>query len=499
MRIVTSDTMRSIDHKTISEGHVEGRILMERAGVGAACEILNYAELLNKNFSSRFVIVCGKGNNGGDGYVVAQSLIEKGREVKILSVCPVNDLKGDALYHANRIDEQVSFELIDKDISFEQGDFIIDCLLGTGLSSDVKEPYRSVINSINESGCPVAALDIASGLNGNDGFIQGVAVKADITLTIGFPKTGLLKNDGPEYTGRLKCIDIGFPEEIAKEFPAEGEMVCEHELRKVFTRRAASSHKYEFGNVLVVGGSKNYGGAPFLAGGAAARAGSGMVSIYYPDSVFPSGADSLIKISADSSNSGCFAKKAALDIRPHFNKKDVVIIGPGMTGEKDELFILESVMKSELAVVADAGALSLLAHNSDLLKRKALTVLKPHTGELKRVLCGTGLSSACELAKKYKVFVLVKGQFSKLFTPEGECITNSTGCNSLATAGSGDVLAGIIGAFLSWNKNLQEAISSAIAVHGLCGEISGNGVYGSIADDFISLIPEIMKGLSPYT
>ena len=498
MRIITSDTMRSIDHKTISEGHVEGRILMERAGVGAAKEILRYSSLLNQNFSQRFVIVCGKGNNGGDGYVIAKYLSDQGKEVAIFSVCKVEDLKGDALHHAKLIPDELDFELVDGEVSFQTGDFIVDCLLGTGLSSDVKDPYYSIIKSINESPCPVASLDIASGLNGNDGKVQGIAVKADITLTVGFPKTGLLKNEGPEYTGRLKCIDIGFPEEIAAEFPMEGEMICEHELRKVFQRRHASSHKYQFGNVLVVGGSKNYGGAPFLASSAAARSGAGMVSVIYPQSVHSSGPSSLIKIPMPSTEQGVFSKKAALEIRNYLNKKDALVIGPGMVGEPEELFILETAMKSEIPVVADAGALSLLAANEILLKRETLTVLTPHTGELKKLLKGLNLESAKDLAEKFEIYVLVKGQFSELYTPEGECITNSTGCNALATAGSGDVLAGIIAAFISWNQDFKEAISAAIAVHGLCGEASPNGVYSSIADDFIEGIPKVLKSLSPY-
>ena len=497
MRIITSDTMRSIDHKTISEGHVEGRILMERAGIGAVKELLKYAALLNEKFCERFVILCGKGNNGGDGYVMAKALMEQGKRVKILSVCPLKELRGDALYHAELIADKVDFELIDEP-GFASGDFIVDCLLGTGLNSDVKEPYSSIIKSVNESGCPVASLDIASGLNGNDGSVHGIAVKADITLTIGFPKTGLLLGDGPEYTGRLKCIDIGFPDEIAKQFPHEGEMICEHELRKIFSRRSPSSHKYNFGNVLVIGGSRNYGGAPFLTGGAAARSGAGMVSVYYPDSVSASGADSLIKIPGPSSKEGCFAKKAALEVRNHFKKKDIIVIGPGMTGDREELYILETVMKSDMPVLADAGALNLLSENSDLFKRESLTVITPHAGELKKLLEGTGLKSARELAEKFKILVLEKGQFSELFTADGKSVRNSTGCNALATAGSGDVLAGITGAFISWNKDFFEAVISAMAVHGLCGEYSPNGVYGSLADDFIERIPFVLKSLSPH-
>ena len=498
MRIISSDTMRSIDNKTISEGHVEGRILMERAGLGASEEIFRYASSLDKKFRKCFVVVCGKGNNGGDGYVIARDLATRGNSVKVLSVCEIKDLKGDALYHAKLMPKEVPFKLILGSPVFEKGDFIIDCLLGTGLNSDVKEPYSSIIDSINTSGCPVAALDIASGLNGNTGEVQGLAVKADITLTIGLPKMGLFLGKGPEYTGRLKCVDIGFPDEIISQFEYEGELLCEHELRRFFKKRNPSSHKYKCGNVLVVGGSVNYGGAPFLAGRGAFRSGAGMVSVVYPNCVQPSGPDSLIKIPLESTKNGAFAKKVALDLRAHLEKKDVIVLGPGMTGTKDELYLVETVMKSEKIVVADAGAFNHLAENNHLLERKECTVLTPHSGELERLLKGIGLESAADLAKKFKVFVLLKGQFSQVYTPDGRMIRISTGCPALATAGSGDILAGIIAAFLSFSDNAEQAVTHAAAVHGLCGEYCKSGIFGSIADDFIEEIPAVLKSLSPY-
>ena len=498
MRIITSDTMRSIDNKTISEGHVEGRILMERAGLGASKEILRFASLLSEKFSQCFVVLCGKGNNGGDGYVIARDLHAKNKNVKVLSVCDIAELKGDALFHAKKLPKDVSFTILKETPEFSEGDFIIDCLLGTGLNSDVRDPYLSIIKAVNNSGCPVAALDISSGLNGNNGKVQGAAVKADITLTIGLAKTGLFLDDGPEYTGRLKCIDIGFPKKIIEQFDCEGEILCEHEMRPFFKRREHSSHKYNCGNVLVIGGSKNYGGAPFLAARAAVRSGAGMVSVIYPDSLQASGPDCLVKVPLKSSGNGNFSKKAALDLRPHMEKKSIIVLGPGMTSAKEELYLVETVMKSEKVVIADAGALHHLAANPDLLKREALTVLTPHTGELTRLLKRTGLKSAAELCEKYGVYVLVKGQFSELHVPAGGIIKNSTGCSALASAGSGDVLAGIIGAFLSFSEPGPKAISHAVALHGLCGEYVQKGTLGASADDFIEEIPKVLREISPF-
>ena len=499
MKIFTSDTMRSIDHKTISGGYVEGRILMERAGVGAAEEVLKFSRFLDPKFSQRFIVVCGKGNNGGDGYVMAKYFHEKGHNTKILSVCEIDDLSGDALFHARKLPKAVRFELIKDDITFESGDFIIDCLLGTGLNSEVRKPYSSIIESINSSGCPVAALDLASGLNGNDGKVLGVAVKADITLTIGFPKKGIFQNQGPEYSGRLKCIDIGFPQKLVDEFESAGELICEHELRNFFPRRGHDTHKYKCGNILIIGGSKNYSGAPMLAAGAAARSGAGMVTVAFPDSVVPSGPAGLIKVPLQSSKSGTFSRKSALEVRNLFDKKDVVVVGPGMTGDEEELYLMETIFNSKKTVVADAGALLHLAKKPELLNREAVTVITPHAGELKRLLEKIGDRDTKELALRGKCFVVVKGQYTEVISPNGETVKNSTGCSALAVAGSGDVLSGMIGAFLGWSeKRALETVSAAVAVHGLCGEVSQFGTYGNTADDLIDHIPVVMKGLSPF-
>lgn len=499
MKIFTSDTMRSIDHKTISGGYVEGRILMERAGVGAAKEVLKFSEHLDSRFSQRFVIVCGKGNNGGDGYVMAKFFHENNRDVKILSVCEIDELNGDAHFHASKLPKGIPFEKITKEITFDSGDFIIDCLLGTGLNSKVREPYCFIIEAINSSGCPVAALDIASGLNGNDGKVLGVAVKADLTLTVGFPKTGLFLNQGPEFSGRLKCIDIGFPECVVKKFKSAGELICEHELREFFPRRGHGIHKYQCGNILVVGGSKRYGGAPLLAAGAAARSGAGMVTVAFPDTVVPSGPAGLIKVPLKCSKSGTFSRKSALEVRGLLDKKDVVIVGPGMTGDEEELYLLETVFNSKKTIVADAGALIHLAENPELLDREAVTVITPHAGELKKLLDKIGDADAQELALRGKCFVVVKGQYTEVIAPNGESIKNSTGSSALAVAGSGDVLSGIIGAFLGWSeKRVLETVAAAVAVHGLCGEISQFGIYGNTADDLIDHIPVVMKSLSPF-
>lgn len=495
MKIVSSDVMREIDRKTIEGGFVEGVLLMERAGRGAVKEIIDFCGLLHEDHVQRFVILCGKGNNGGDGYVIARTLAEQGLEVILSSVCTSSELHGDALFHAEQLPENVL--RCDWQREFQRGDVLIDCLLGTGLQSSLREPYLSWIKRINESGCPVIAIDIASGLDGNTGEVHGAAIIADMTLTIGLPKVGFFENRGPEHTGRLKCIDIGFPTEVIYEAEGLGRLVTLSDISGLFPRRSHNAHKYQCGNVAVIGGSEKYAGAPMLAARAAARSGAGMVSLFYPEGTQVMGPDSLIKVPlpVDQGNlSGSGIERCLSSLA----KIDTLVIGPGMTGAVCEKPLLEALFSTDKMIVADAGCLTHIAENSQLLVRRAQTVLTPHRGELKRLLEILGLRDAVALAQHFKCYVIVKGQFSKVINPAGEVSFNASGCSSLSTAGSGDVLAGIIGAFASSVQNFQNAIEAAVAVHGLCGELTKSGIRGVIADDFIEGIPEILKKVSCF-
>ena len=265
MKIVTSEVMRKIDQETIERGFVSGSVLMERAGLAAVEEIFKFVERIHERFRKQFVVLCGKGNNGGDGYVIAKAMFDIGLKVKVLAVVPERDLQGDALYHAKLLPSGLSVEKLDGDVVFKHGQILIDCLLGTGLSNNLTEPYLSIVSKVNASGLPVISIDIASGLNGTTGEICGDAVLADLTVGIGLPKTGYFTVEGASCTGVLKCVDIGFPREVIDGYAAEGLLISYEEVSGLFLRRPHNSHKYRCGNVAIIGGSKNYMGAVKLA------------------------------------------------------------------------------------------------------------------------------------------------------------------------------------------------------------------------------------------
>ena len=503
MKIVSSQVMREIDKRTIDGGYVSGQELMWRAGTGAAGEIIKFAAQFDANFNKRFFIICGKGNNGGDGFVIAQELHEKGFAVAVFSVCPLSDYQGDALHYAKQLPSEIPYEIYVHKVHTQSGDIIVDCLLGTGLKSDLREPYLSIVKQINNSQLPVVAVDIASGLNGDTGLVQGRALIADLTLTIGLPKMGLFENEGPKHTGRLTCIDIGFPQEIIDEYDWSYRLVLKDEARQNFQRRSHDAHKYKCGNVLVIGGSQNYSGAPMLAARAAARSGAGMTTVICPGTVPASGGNSLIRIPFPISVDGNFSHEAAELIDVQLEKKGAVVIGPGMTGAEEEFALIERVFKSDKKLVVDAGAFIHLAKHPDLLKRQCPTVLTPHSGELTRLCTALGYdevgpAGARLIAINFKCTVIVKGQFSRIVSPCGAETVNSSGSVALATAGSGDVLAGVIASFASEFTCFRTAVETAVFVHGYAGEWNGKGSRGFTGDDLVEELPAVLKSLSPF-
>jgi len=257
MRTVSVSQMRELDRRTIEEADVPGEVLMERAGTGAGEYILDYISGLSPIHVKRFVLLAGKGNNGGDAYVVARYLYENTDiETIIYSVCPVEELTADARLNAERLPQEVSCE-IRKNLSpddFEIGDIIIDGLLGTGIKGPLRAPYDNWIASVNNTELPVIALDIPSGLNGDNGAVATDAIFADLTISMGLPKTGVFMGEGPNHCGRLQNVDIGIPAHFIDELPKEVEMIFSEDIQPLLGRVPNSSHKDSCGRLLMIGG-----------------------------------------------------------------------------------------------------------------------------------------------------------------------------------------------------------------------------------------------------
>ena len=500
--------MRALDARTINEAGIPGAELMEAAGIGAAGHIIDYVSSIYPRHVKRFVILAGKGNNGGDGYVIAKFLLENYHvEVVVYAVCSPEDLSGDAKYHADLVKNSVGLAVNEIPV-FQKGDIIVDALLGTGAQGALKPPYDAWIKAVNRAGVPVIAIDIPSGLNGNDGTVTTDAVLADITVTMGLPKLGMLRGKGPELCGQIQCVDIGIPAEYIAETSSEIDMIFEQDIT-CLDRRPASSYKNKNGSLLVIGGSINYPGAPFLTGKAAMRAGAGLVTVAIPHSAFVSLPNmySLIVRRVNDSGTGTFSEDSVNELNLLIANADAIAIGPGITTSEEVIAMLTSIMKVNKPVIWDADALNILTTNQSLIDRESATVLTPHPGEMQRLLKGFNLTAAMgkdrnsqanALAEKTGAVTVLKGNHSVIAEKNRPISINSSGSAALATAGSGDVLTGMIGAFLAQGINAFDAAKFAVFIHGLAGEQTPLGVRGFTADDLIELIPIAMQQISPF-
>lgn len=511
MKIVTGKQMQELDRGAIASG-VSGDVLMARAGQGAYEEILAFAERLPARHRRRIVIVNGKGNNGGDGYVVARLLHQHtGYHVEVYATCPVADLQGDARLHADRMPAAVPFAVCEQlpDRALCPGAIVVDCLLGTGIRGDVREPYATIIQQINDAMLPVVAMDIPSGVDADTGAVGNVAVHADCTVTMALPKVGLLSGFGARYCGTLRCIDIGIPAECVTGLDSAGEATFADDVRRFVPRLPVHTHKGDMGRIMIIGGSDRFPGAPMLAAGGALRAGGGLVSVAYPSSIGPllSVTDNaVIRVPVPDDGTGTHQPLDASSQADLLAAQNVVVVGPGLTRSPAALGLVRDIVATDLPLILDADALGVCGEAIEQLQARALTVLTPHPGEMRQLIAHCSLDrladadrigQALGVAESLHAIVVLKGHRTVIASPDGQVFINSSGTPALAGGGSGDVLSGVIGALLCRTESPLDAVRLAVFVHGLAAELSTVGMRGLIADDQPALIARALRELSP--
>jgi len=498
MKAVSVEAMRALDAQTIASG-TPGFVLMERAGRGAV-EAMLRALQWRGGLGSRpaFTVLAGRGNNGGDAYVVARVLAEDGYPVGVCAVCPPAELTGAALLHALRLPLTVPVG-VGPGVPPGQvraGEVVVDGLLGTGCHGPARPPYDRFIEEANASGCPVVALDIPSGMDGDTGAVAGVAVQADWTITMGLPKAGLLTPAGLARCGGLRCVDIGIPADLVGAAPAMGpEAILLADARARVRRRPRDSHKGLFGHVLIAGGSGLYGGAPFLAAAGAARSGAGLVTVAIPAGCQPLCAvpAALIVRRLADDGTGYLGQAAAAELQALARERNAVVFGPGLGPAPAGGDLLAQAVRCGLPLVIDADGLRQLAARPALtLEARAAMVLTPHPGEMKALLAGFACpvsppggrtEQAQALAQASHAVVVLKGMGTVVASPDGRVAVNTSGSPALATAGTGDVLAGVIGALLGQGYDAWDAACLGSFAHGLAAETWGGAECSLTADD----------------
>lgn len=489
---------RALDEWAIQERGIPGVDLMERAGEGLADLVL---ELESRG---PVAIVCGKGNNGGDGLVCARRLRASGLDVDVLMLADAGDLQGDARTNYERLEGPAPRAFSPE--ALQGAAVIVDAILGTGFSGAPRDPAASAIAAINRAAGVVVACDVPSGVDASTGEVQGEAVCARATATFHAPKPGLWISPGKKHSGEVRVIDIGIP--VGAPIDQSIGLISDLVAREI-PRRGTESTKFAAGSVLVCGGSVGLTGAPSMASEAAMRAGAGYVTALVPSSlnlVFESRLLEVMTVPLPDEDGG-LTEDGASDVLERTQRADALILGPGL-GRSPAAFALARRLaaQTEIPLLLDADGLNAHAEALDGLRaRRAPAVLTPHAGELARLLgsdssevAARRLNAARQAASQAEAIVVLKGDDTIVASPEGRCGVNRGGAAALATAGTGDVLSGVIGAFLAKRMDPFTAACAGVLVHATAGRTAAQrlGPEGVIARDVIETLPAALRSLS---
>ncbi|MFC1562457.1 NAD(P)H-hydrate dehydratase [candidate division KSB1 bacterium] len=504
-KVVTAKEMRNIDKRAITEIGIPGVVLMERAGLKVAEVVFNFLEEINGN---RVVIFCGKGNNGGDGYVAARELFNKGFDVNVYIFGEKLKIKGDALTNLNIAESiGINIEYITSEEwfiqAFIEGDVIIDALLGTGVSGEIYGTVGKAIELINELSIPVISVDIPSGLNSDTGQFEGNCVEAIKTVTMGLKKRGLVVSPGRGLAGEIIVADIGFggevisKEEISLNVPEDFDVLC------ILPKRRVNCNKTECGKVFILSGSRGMTGAAALTSLSVLRAGAGLAVLGVPESLNAIMEEKLTEVITHplpETEGISFSIKARGEILERLNWADVFAVGPGLSRNSETLELVLSILPEvSIPTVIDADALFALSGKGEIFSRiKSDVIITPHEGEFSRLMgwkieevLRDRIESAKRAASILKVNVLLKGSPTILSKPDGDTFLIGTGNPGMASGGVGDVLTGVIAGLAAQGLSLIDAGITGAYLHGKAGDIAKEekGEMGLIASDVLEFIP----------
>ncbi|HDQ46416.1 MAG TPA: NAD(P)H-hydrate dehydratase [bacterium] len=510
-RLLTAAQMRESDRRTIEEVGIPGLLLMENAGLGIVGLV---SSILKDVPSPRILILCGRGNNGGDGLVAARHLINRGYAVDVRLAGDPDSLRGDALQNYRMLTGMsvpVHSLLRASQLPKPPGpDLIVDALLGTGVAGPVTGLISEIIRWINDRSCPVISVDIPSGLQADNGRFEGACVRADYTATMAELKVGLALPPGRDLAGKITIVDIGSPPSVAAGLPVQTHLLEQEDILHFIPPRPPDGHKGTFGKILVLAGSRGMTGAAALCALSSLRAGAGLTKLGIPESlnaILEAKCTEVITHPLPDTGSGCLAEAAEPETDALASWADVLIVGPGLSLHPETVVLTRSLLrKKRRPLVLDADGINALEGEASLLgKYKKPLILTPHPGELAR-LTGRSLSSICEdpiaaareTARDLGCVCVLKGSPAVIASPRGKVAVNSTGNSGLATGGTGDVLAGVIGGLLALCPDPFRAACAGVYLHGLAGDLAAEalGEHSLIAGDLLDALPRAFLKLN---
>ena len=493
VNLYSAEQVRELDRIAIEDFNILGYTLMHRAA------LFSYQKLKEKWPDAKSItVICGGGNNAGDGYVLAGLAKEEGKEVNVFHLLEPSTIKGDAAtaYKYLLASGIESSKYAGQDLSV--ADVIVDALFGTGLDRDIEGEFYDVINSINSSSVPVMAIDIPSGLNADSGNIMNIAINAELTSTFIGLKKGMFTNNGLQYSGEIKFNDLDVPEEVYIKLDAGKQTIQRLELedlKQVLKPRQKNAHKGHFGHVLVVGGDEGYLGAARMAAEAAARVGAGLVSI----ATRKSHAALLSTVRPEMMSHGV---ETVDELLPLIQKVNVIAIGPGLGQSEWAKSLLARVLESDLPLVIDADALNLLSDGfSEQDQTSSNWVMTPHPGEAARLLntdSKTIQSDRFEainsLHEKFPGPVVLKGSGSLISDSEGNLFICDAGNPGMSSGGIGDVLSGVIAGLIAQGIDTNHATKLGVCIHAKAGDLASKaGERGLMAMDLMPHLRNVVN------
>ena len=512
MFIVTAEQMREVDRRTIENYGVPSLTLMERAGEAVMQAI---RERFARNAKKGVLIVAGKGNNGGDGLVAARLLKRKQIPCEVALLARQDELSPDAAHNLRayrklkgRVSEISAADQLTARIG--KNGLIVDAILGTGIKSEVRGLFADAITLINASGLPVVAVDIPSGLDTDKGVPIGVTIQAEMTVAFGFPKLGEIIYPGAKYAGELVVADIGIDERAVSDVAPKTELLERAAIRWLVPRRETDTHKGSYGHVLVLAGSRGKTGAAIMASRAAMRCGAGLTTLGAPRALNNIFAGALVEVMTELLRDNKDEEVEPLtddEWRRLLERKNALLFGPGIGINHATQSILRWLLRNlDIPWVIDADGLNNLVLEIDRLRHaKVPPVLTPHPGEMARL---TGKSTAevnadrigiaRAFAVEHRCHLVLKGARTVIATPDGEIFINPTGNPGMASAGMGDVLAGMLASLLGQGLVPADAMKLGVYLHGFVGDkiVQDKGEIGVIASDIIEGLPAGMKTLA---
>jgi NAD(P)H-hydrate epimerase len=509
--LLTADEMKACDREAAESRNISTESLMDKASLGVSKVA---ARMLRDLQGKNIMVLCGKGNNGGDGIGASYYLALNGANVKVCLIGTADEIAGDGKTFLDKLrqlpTDHSKIEILEfekSQINLDDYDLVIDAVLGTGITGEPKDAAQKAIELMTKAITPILAVDIPSGISSSNGTVYTTAPNADATATMAYVKRGLIMNQGKDLAGKIYVVDIGMPSDLEMLDQSETFIINCDDVRNLLPTRKAETHKQAVGKIFGLVGSVGMTGAGVMVGQAAMRAGAGAVVLGVPSElnpIFETKLTEVMTLPLPQTRDGSLSLAVLLQIQKNLEWADVLVIGPGLSRNQETSQMLVKLLRGHAGkTVIDADAFNAIANQPEiLLETRAEIIMTPHHGEFSQIskmspeeIAKNRIEAARRYAKEHQVTLVLKGSPTVIASKDGKVFVNVHGNPGMATAGMGDVLTGIISAFLGQKLQPLDAAIVGVYLHSVAGDIAlgSKGMYSLMATDVIESLPAAFR------